>query len=108
MGGIIYLILIMVIIARFMAQKGGVKNGTGSTRTPGGSASKRSSARRPLASDGHRVPKDQDISCRRFGHQHEEFDRPRFIPHSDPEEGYIILNGIKMKRGEADRYEERI
>ena len=24
------------------------------------------------------------------------------------EEGYIILNGIKMKRGDADRYEERI
>lgn len=108
MGGIIYLFLFVIIIIRFMAQKGGNKKGTENTRKAGGTASGRSLANRPLASDGHRVPGDQDISCRRFGHRHEEFDTPRFIPHSDPEEGYIILNGIKMKRGDADRYEERI
>ena len=33
---------------------------------------------------------------------------PRFIPHEDPEEGYIILNGVKMKLTEADKYEDRI
>lgn len=108
MGGIIYLFLFAIIFIRFMAQKGGSKKGTGNARNTGGAASRRPSANRPLASDGHRVPRDQDISCRRFGHKHEEFDTPRFIPHSDPEEGYIILNGIKMKRGDADRYEERI
>ncbi|SDL75344.1 hypothetical protein SAMN04487833_13022 [Sarcina sp. DSM 11001] len=108
MGGIIYLFLFAIIIIRFMAQKGGSKKGTGNAGNTGRTASRRPSANRPLASDGHRVPSDQDISCRRFGHKHEEFETPRFIPHSDPEEGYIILNGIKMKRGDADRYEERI
>lgn len=62
----------------------------------------------PMASDGHRVPEDQDISCRQYGHKHEEFDTPRFIPHEDPEEGYIVLNGVTMERDEADRYQERI
>ena len=66
------------------------------------------SGKGPFASDGHRVPADQDISCRRFGHQHEEFDTPRYIPHTDPEDGYIVLNGVMMKLSEADRYEDRI
>ena len=61
-----------------------------------------------MASDGHRVSKDQDISCRRYGHNHPGFDMPRFIPHEEPEEGYIILNGVKMKLTEADKYEDRI
>lgn len=62
----------------------------------------------PMASDGHRVPEDQDISCRQYGHEHEEFDAPRFIPHEDPEGGYIVLNGVTMERDEADRYQDRI
>lgn len=61
-----------------------------------------------MASDGHRVPEDQDISCRQYGHEHEEFDAPRFIPHEDPEGGYIVLNGVTMERDEADRYQDRI
>lgn len=100
----IYLIIILFGIARMANSKNRKTSEKGSART----AARRPSGKTPLASDGHRVPKDQDISCRRYGHKHEEFDRPRFIPHEDPEEGYIILNGVKMKITEADRYEERI
>lgn len=118
-GFVIYLILIIFVILRTVnsgKSKGAGKQGSPAGRnTSAGKGGTSSTARTrkgtgwgPLASDGHRVPKDQDISCRRFGHQHEEFDTPRFIPHDDPEEGYIILNGVKMKRGEADRYEDRI
>lgn len=108
-GVLIYLILFAVIFMRMKNQ--GKKSGRGAdvpnqkrSAAPGRSGS----GRRPLASDGHRVPKDQDISCRQFGHDHREFDTPRFIPHEDPEDGYIILNGVKMKLSEADRYEDRI
>ena len=62
----------------------------------------------PMASDGHRVPEDQDISCRQYGHRHEGFDTPRFIPHDDPEEGYIVINGTTIERDKADRYEDTI
>ena len=62
----------------------------------------------PMASDGHRISENQDISCRQYGHRHKEFDTPRFIPHEDPEEGYIVINGVTMGRNEADRYQNRI
>ena len=105
-GVLIYLILFAIIFVRFMRQgkKGG--NGRGSAGSSSGSrgrtgakgqAANRSAAGEaakwffgPMASDGHRVPKDQDIS------------------HEDPEDGYIVLNGVKMKLSEADRYEDRI
>ena len=103
-GFLLYLIIILFGIARLLNSGKGKTSGKGST----GTAARKPSGKRPLASDGHRVSRDQDISCRRYGHQHPEFDRPRFIPHEDPEEGYIILNGVKMKITEADRYEERI
>ena len=118
-GAIIYIILILFVVFRYKKQGNKKGSGTGGNRTAGNGSGadpfdQRRTARgnqaggRPLASDGHRVPKDQDISCRRFGHTHEEFDTPRFIPHDDPEQGYIILNGVKMKLSEADRYEDRI
>ena len=121
-GFIIYLILILFIIFRSVSRSGknaaghrgagtrGTASGTGGSSASGssGRARKTGTGRGPLASDGHRVPKDQDISCRRFGHSHAEFDTPRYIPHTDLQEGYIILNGVKMKRSEADRYEDSI
>ena len=123
-GVLIYLILFAIIFVRFMRQgkKGGSGRGSAGSRSGArgragtkGQAVNRSAAGEaakwffgPMASDGHRVPKDQDISCQRYGHRHEEFDTPRFIPHEDPEDGYIVLNGVKMKLSEADRYEDRI
>ena len=57
--------------------------------------------RRPvISSDGHEVPEAQDLTCDRYGHVHEpqtnEFGR-RYVVHEDPEEGYVILNGVKRK-----------
>ena len=109
-GILIYSVLFVIIILRMRKQ--GTAKGNGKSTPVSGQEGSRTANRRPLrtpvASDGHRVPKDQDISCRRFGHNHEEFDTPRYIPHEDPEEGYIVLNGVRMKLSEADAYENRI
>ncbi|MBQ8054773.1 MAG: hypothetical protein IJ198_13385 [Lachnospiraceae bacterium] len=62
------------------------------------------------ASDGHRLGADQDITCRQYGHNHPRSVEPesRYIVHEDPTEGYIVLNGKKMLRTEADKYENSI
>ncbi len=62
-----------------------------------------------IASDGHRIPAKDDISCARFGHRHEksadpDFPEAQFIVHNEPVEGYINLNGKILKRSEADEY----
>lgn len=103
-GAVFYFILFFFVIIRFLTTN--KKKGPGNTATRNKTA--RPSAKGPMAADGHRLPKDQDISCERFGHKHKEFDTPRYIPHQDPEEGYIILNGVRMKLTEADSYENRI
>ncbi|MDO5476922.1 MAG: hypothetical protein Q4F43_07410 [Eubacteriales bacterium] len=110
-GVLIYLILFAIIIFRLKNQgknKGGGRNASAAGQRGSAAANRRTSRRSPMASDGHRVPKNQDISCRQYGHNHEEFDTPRFIPHEDPEDGFIILNGVKMRLSEADKYEDRI
>ena len=115
-GSLIYLILMIFVLIRFLTTgkkqnktgNRGASSSTASKNTSAGRNARRAAGNTPMASDGHRVPKDQDISCRRYGHNHSEFNTPRFIPHEDPEEGYIILNGVKMKLTEADKYEDRI
>lgn len=123
-GVSVYLLLFIIIAIRFVLsgnKKGGSSGKAGSGRSSVGKrgfSDARPNGRgsfggaqtggRPMASDGHRMSKNQDVSCRRFGHRHEEFDTPRYIPHSDPEQGYIILNGVKMRLKDADRYEESI
>lgn len=110
-GAVIYLFLIFFVLVRLFNAKKTKNSGTGRTASGNTAAPGRTSrplGKGPMASDGHRVPKDQDISCQRYGHKHEEFDTPRFIPHDDPEEGYVILNGVKMKLTEADNYENKI
>lgn len=66
--------------------------------------------RAPRSTDGHVLGKEQDITCRQFGHNHPEWEEPsqRYIVHDDLEDGYIILNGKKMLRTEADAYENTI
>ena len=70
----------------------------------------RSSNRTVRTSDGHRLSAEQDITCRQFGHKHSEWEEPmiRYVVHDDPEEGFIILNGKKMRITEADKYENTI
>ena len=61
--------------------------------------------KKTIASDGHVIPKEKDITCEgRDGHSHPEMSAkdkadfgPRYIVHDDPEIGYVILNGVKRK-----------
>ena len=55
-----------------------------------------SGRRRTISSDGHAVPKDQDLTCGRYGHDHGDL-QERYIVHEDPPEGYVVLNGIKRR-----------
>ena len=66
--------------------------------------------RAPRSTDGHTLHGIRDITCRQFGHNHPEWEEPttRYIVHDDIEDGFIILNGKKMLRTEADQYENTI
>ncbi len=63
-----------------------------------------------VASDGHKISAEDDISCAKYGHDHshdaklEGFPDAQFIVHDEPQEGYINLNGKILKRSEADEY----
>lgn len=53
-----------------------------------------------ISDDGHVVPPGQDLTCEnQYGHQHAPVPgtERRYIVHEDPEEGYVILNGVKRK-----------
>lgn len=66
-------------------------------RTAGGTSRRRG---RTISSDGHAVPKDQDLTCEdEYGHHHPSLPdaQPRYIVHEEPTEGYVILNGVKRK-----------
>lgn len=52
------------------------------------------------SSDGHIVPRKDDMTCEtKYGHHHTSIDgeHPRYIVHEEPNEGYVILNGVKRK-----------
>ena len=98
---IFYLIAMAVIIFNVYKKK----NAQGKGRKDGAQSARRRPAR---STDGHVLRGKKDITCRQFGHNHPEDDMPRFIVHDDPEDGFIILNGVKMRISEADRYENSI
>ena len=73
------------------------------------------------AHDGHIIRSEDDITCEtKYGHHHpkqEEFfpedetasavssePTPRYIVHDDPEEGYVVLNGVKRKLEDCKYY----
>ena len=66
-----------------------------------------------IASDGHRISAEDDISCARYGHDHsndpmqKDIPKEQFIVHNEPPEGYINLNGKIIKLTEADEYMNR-
>ena len=67
-----------------------------------------------IASDGHKISAEDDISCAWFGHDHSKdekqdniFPDKQFIVHNEPQQGYINLNGKILKRSEADEYMRR-
>lgn len=53
----------------------------------------------PMSDDGHTVPPSQDLTCEtQYGHDHSDTrQNKRYIVHEDPQQGYVILNGIKRK-----------
>ena len=59
-----------------------------------------------FSSDGCKIPKEQDLTCRRYGHQHETgYDKlPRYIVHEEPTKGYVILNGKKVRLKDCGKY----
>lgn len=62
---------------------------------------KRNAGRRSVrvSSDGHKIPRNMDITCEgEYGHNHSipaDLAEKRYIVHEEPEEGYVILNGVK-------------
>ncbi len=67
-------------------------------KSPRSSLSKQRGKRRSFSSDGHVIPREQDITCETLeNHHHELGSEPRYIVHEDPPEGYVILNGVKRK-----------
>jgi hypothetical protein len=62
------------------------------------------SKKRTRSDDGHAVPRRQDLTCeKKYGHQHPDDGTHRYIVHEDPEEGYVILNGVKRKIKDCDK-----
>ncbi len=52
--------------------------------------------KKTVASDGHVIPRSDDITCEgQYGHNHGD-SIPRYIVHEEPTEGYCILNGKKV------------
>ena len=56
-------------------------------------------SRRSISDDGHAVPRSQDLTCEtKYGHDHGGIEaQKRYIVHEDPEEGFVVLNGIKRR-----------
>lgn len=53
-----------------------------------------------ISSDGHKVPLNEDLTCTvKDGHHHEESNEfgSRYIVHNEPEQGYVVLNGVKRR-----------
>ena len=57
--------------------------------------------KRPVSSDGHAIPRKDDITCANIEdhyHRPSGYDKlPRYIVHEEPETGYVILNGKKRR-----------
>ena len=67
--------------------------------------SKTKKQHRTIASDGHVIAPENDITCEgKEGHVHPQPSRQeaadygrRYIVHDDPEVGYVVLNGVKRR-----------
>ena len=63
-------------------------------------AGRKKQRRRTISDDGHYVTPSEDLTCETTsGHRHEnssEFGQ-RYIVHNEPEDGYVVLNGV-MRR----------
>jgi len=107
-------IIVMILLSRMSKKNNAADRNRASSsgsrwhteQIPGTKPGKRA----PRSTDGHTLHGIRDITCRQFGHNHPEWEEPttRYIVHDDIEDGFIILNGKKMLRTEADQYENTI
>lgn len=93
-----FIFIIFVIWVVFIAVVSILANTSRKT----GSIHSRRFYRRPVSSDGHRIPRSEDITCAGMEKHHHRsnpaVDRiPRYIVHEEPETGYVILNGVKRR-----------
>ena len=105
---IVYLIIFAIILRVSLKKKGQSGKGNAGTGRSAGNLQRPRRSGPARSTDGHVLRGKNDITCRQFGHNHPEESEPRFIVHDDPEDGFIILNGVKMRISEADKYENSI
>ena len=103
--------MIWVVIMSVLKRSAGGKNAAG--RDQRASAKERRRRERAFGSAGSKsilFRRKNDISCSRFDHVHSDWDNSStiYVSPGEPEEGYIVLNGKKMRRTEADAYENTI
>ena len=113
MASTVFLLMVMVwlIVMSVLRRFSGGKNASG--RNQRSSARERQRRERTFGSAGSKTlfsRKNKDISCSRFDHVHSDWDNSSaiYVSPGEPEEGYIVLNGKKMRRTEADAYENTI
>ncbi len=84
MTNIVFIILLVIYLAAF-----------GATVV----RSVKKAQHKTVSSDGHVVPKSQDLTCEtKYDHHHvpDENGR-RYIVHEEPEDGWVVLNGVKRR-----------
>lgn len=101
---IVFILFLAIIFASAVisAAKGGKNSSAGR---------KNAYRHRTISSDGHAVAHNEDLTCEtRQGHVHPETLQlekeygHRYIVHDEPEEGYVVLNGVKRKLTDCDKY----
>ena len=98
---VLYIMIVIWFLVIFSLRRFSAKGKDGRPVRPSQSdTAKRLEAMMKGAGTGYRPPRSTD------GHMEEP--AVRFIVHDDIEDGYIILNGKKMHRTEADAYENTI
>ena len=91
MASMFFFVWIIIVLTFFAIVLGSTKAAKSSDRK------RRANVRRTISSDGHAVSRKNDLTCEtKYGHDHGDA-QPRYIVHEDPDEGYVILNGIKRR-----------
>ena len=71
----------------------------------------KSGANQERSSDGHIVPKEDSFTCEtKEGHHHPKMSQSdindfgkRYIVHDEPEDGYVVLNGVRRRLDECSK-----
>ena len=114
MASTVFLLMVMIWVIVITMLRRFSRGAKGSGKAGTSAAVNRQARRKASGLNGAKAPlfrnKNKDISCARFDHVHSELDNSStiYVSPGEPEEGYIVLNGKKMRRTEADAYENSI